>query len=71
MNPLQIAHRLDVVQRTCRPIVETPRGQRFKFDCDRETGLFELADVPAGGNGVPTRIRLRRPARKMAIRSMS
>lgn len=53
MDPLQIDHRLDVEQRTCRAIVTTPRGQRFTFDCDRDTGLFKLAGVLPAGMAFP------------------
>lgn len=38
---------------TCRAIVETPQGQRCKFDYDPETGLFELAGVLAAGLAFP------------------
>jgi len=50
---LSIAHRLDREALTCRAIVETPQGQRCKFDYDPETGLFELAGVLSAGLAFP------------------
>jgi len=48
-----IPHQLDRGKRTCRAIIETPKGQRCKFDFDPETGLFELAGVLSAGLAFP------------------
>jgi inorganic pyrophosphatase len=44
-----LPHQLDRGNRSCRAIVETPRGCRSKYDYDPESGLFELTGIlPAG-----------------------
>lgn len=45
MNLLSIPNMLDPGAGSCRAIVETPAGQRSKFDYDPETGLFALNGV--------------------------
>jgi inorganic pyrophosphatase len=50
---LTIAHQLETEALTCRAIVETPQGQRCKFDYDSQTGLFELAGVLSAGLAFP------------------
>jgi inorganic pyrophosphatase len=46
---LTLPHQLDRGKRTCRAIVETPRGCRSKYDYDTKSGLFELTGIlPAG-----------------------
>jgi inorganic pyrophosphatase len=47
-----LPHRLDD-QRTCRAIIETPRGSRSKYDYDPDIGLFALAGVLPGGMAFP------------------
>src|SRR6266700_2128183 len=37
--------RLDPRKRTCRAIIETPKGCRNKFDYDRDSGLFMLGGL--------------------------
>src|SRR5207248_5012366 len=36
---------LDVKKRTCRAIIETPRGSRNKFDYDPDSGMFVLGGL--------------------------
>jgi inorganic pyrophosphatase len=50
---VKIPHQLDPEALTCRAIVETPQGQRCKFDYDPQTGLFELAGVLSAGLAFP------------------
>jgi inorganic pyrophosphatase len=40
-----LPNELDVDKRTCRAIIETPRGFRNKFDYDPDTNLFELGGL--------------------------
>jgi inorganic pyrophosphatase len=48
-NILRLPHKLDHANRTCRAVIETPRGCRFKYDYDEESGLFALSGIlPAG-----------------------
>jgi inorganic pyrophosphatase len=48
-NLLKLAHRLDRDARTCRAIIETPKGRQAKFDYEPTSGLFELAGMlPTG-----------------------
>lgn len=49
----KLAHQLDAEKKTCRAIVETPRGKRSKFDYDPESGLFELGGLLAEGMTFP------------------
>lgn len=52
-NLLTLPHHLDARARTCRAIVETPRGRRFKYDYDAESGLFEVGGVLPAGMAFP------------------
>ena len=45
---------LDRRARTCRAVIETPRGSRSKFDFDPRTRLFELAGLLPDGMSFPT-----------------
>ncbi len=47
-------HALDKKTAACRAIIETPRGERDKFDYDRETGLFKLKRILPEGMSFPT-----------------
>lgn len=48
-NPIGIAHKLKTDARTCRVVVETPRGSRFKYDFNPKIGLFCVHSLlPAG-----------------------
>lgn len=54
MNPiLSIPHQLDRAAKTCRAIVETPKGSRTKYDYDPETGLYLLDKVLPEGMCFP------------------
>lgn len=45
----RLPHALDETARSCRAVVETPRGSRDKFDFDPELGAFFLKKrLPAG-----------------------
>src|SRR6266567_6147520 len=44
---------LDVKKRTCRAIIETPRGSRNKFDYDPDSGLFILGGLLPEGMVFP------------------
>src|SRR6478672_8938286 len=44
---------LDVKKRTCRAIIETPRGCRNKFDYDPDSGLFMLGGLLPEGMMFP------------------
>jgi inorganic pyrophosphatase len=48
-----LPHRLDIQTRTCRAIVETPKGGRGKFTYDPESGLFELKRMLPDGMSFP------------------
>jgi inorganic pyrophosphatase len=50
---IHLPHGLDPEQRTCRAIIETPKGRRNKFDYDPETGLFELGGLLPEGMSFP------------------
>jgi inorganic pyrophosphatase len=49
----QLPHLLDREAGSCRAIVETPKGNRAKYDYDPETDLFELAKVLPDGMSFP------------------
>jgi inorganic pyrophosphatase len=49
----KLPHRLDPEARTCRAVIETPKGRRSKFDYDPESGLFELAGLLPEGMSFP------------------
>jgi inorganic pyrophosphatase len=44
---------LDVASKTCRAIIETPRGKRSKYDYDPDSGLFKLYRVLPEGMTFP------------------
>lgn len=48
-----LPHKLDVKLRTCRAIVETPKGSRNKFDYDPDSGLFRLGGLLPEGMMFP------------------
>ena len=48
-----LSHELDRKKRTCRAIIETPKGSRNKFAYDPETGLFELRGLLPEGMAFP------------------
>src|SRR5438067_10519405 len=49
----KLSHQLDANKRTCRAIIETPKGSRNKFDYDRDSNLFELAGLLPEGMMFP------------------
>jgi len=49
----RLPHQLDSKKRTCRVIIETPRGSRNKFDYDPETRLFALGGLLPEGMSFP------------------
>jgi len=50
---LSLPHQLDIQARTVRAVIETPAGNRTKFDYDPESGLFALHDVLPAGMAFP------------------
>ena len=50
---LTLPHQLDTKARTVRAVIETPAGNRTKFDYDPESGLFALHDVLPAGMAFP------------------
>jgi inorganic pyrophosphatase len=48
-----LPHRLDAKKRTCRAIIETPKGCRNKFDYDPESNLFILGGLLPEGMMFP------------------
>src|ERR1700761_6394682 len=48
-----LSHQLDPKTRTCRAIIETPKGSRNKFDYDPESNLFILAGLLPEGMMFP------------------
>ncbi len=48
-----LANRLDVDERTCRAIIETPRNFRNKFDYDPTSNLFKLGGLLPEGMMFP------------------
>ncbi len=48
-----LANRLDSKKRTCRAIIETPRGFRNKFDYDTDSKLFKLGGLLPEGMMFP------------------
>ena len=50
---LTLPNGLDAAAFTCRAIIETPRGRRFKYDYDAESGLFEVGGVLPAGMAFP------------------
>lgn len=41
----RLPHKLDKREKTCRAIIETPKGRRNKFKYEHEEGLFSLSRV--------------------------
>lgn len=52
-DPERIPNSFDRGNRTCKAIIETPRGRRNKFKFDPESGLFELSHVLPEGFSFP------------------
>jgi inorganic pyrophosphatase len=50
----RLPHLLDADDGTCRVIVETPRGNRAKYDYNPKTDLFELSKILPEGMSFPT-----------------
>lgn len=48
-----LPHQLDTRRRTCRAIIDTPKGSRNKFAYDPDTGLFELRHLLPEGMVFP------------------
>jgi len=48
-----LPHQLDAKNRTCRAIIETPKGSRNKFDYDPESNLFMLGGLLPEGMMFP------------------
>jgi inorganic pyrophosphatase len=49
----KLPHQLNAKDYTCRAIIETPKGDRNKFDYDPKTGLFKLAGLLPEGMMFP------------------
>jgi inorganic pyrophosphatase len=49
----QLSNQLDTKHRTCRAVIETPKGCRNKFDYDPETELFALGGLLPEGMMFP------------------
>jgi inorganic pyrophosphatase len=49
----ELSNGLDRDAGTCVAIIETPKGRRGKYDYDRETGLFRLANLLPEGMSFP------------------
>lgn len=52
-NLISLAHQWDPKKKTCRSIIETPKGFRNKFDYDPETDLFALGGLLPEGMAFP------------------
>lgn len=52
-NLLRIDHRLDEARKTCRAVIETPRGQRGKLAYDPHTEAFALKRLLPDGMSFP------------------
>src|ERR1700755_3086413 len=52
-NLSKLPVQLDVKKRTCRAIIETPKGCRNKFDYDPHSGLFMLGGLLPEGMMFP------------------
>jgi inorganic pyrophosphatase len=53
MNLASLPHELDAKDRTCRVIIETPKGRRNKFDYDPHLEAFTLGGLLAEGLSFP------------------
>jgi inorganic pyrophosphatase len=49
----RLPHQLDRGTGVCRAIIETPKGNRGKYDYDVDSGLFELARMLPDGMSFP------------------
>lgn len=49
----RLPHKLDEKERTCRAIIETPKGRRGKYDYDLKSGLFRLKSLLPDGMSFP------------------
>jgi inorganic pyrophosphatase len=49
----QLPNKFDYKERTCRAIIETPKGRRSKFKYDPSSGLFSLSKVLPQGFTFP------------------
>lgn len=49
----QLSNEWDPKKRTCRAIIETPKGRRNKFDYSPELGVFELGGLLPEGMSFP------------------
>jgi inorganic pyrophosphatase len=49
----KLPHHLDLKRRTCRVIIETPKGSRNKFNYDPQSNLFELGGIMPEGMMFP------------------
>lgn len=52
-NLTRIAHKLDPKAKTCRVIIETPKGRRSKFDYDSKHRAFRLKSLLPDGMSFP------------------
>jgi inorganic pyrophosphatase len=52
-NLTKLPHRLDEDAKTCRVVVETPKGRRSKLDYDPKSGLFRLKSLLPDGMSFP------------------
>src|ERR1700761_9486676 len=53
MDLASLSHELDEKQKTCRVIIETPKGRRNKFDYDPHLEAFTLGGLLAEGLSFP------------------
>ena len=53
MDLASLSHKLDKKKRTCRVVIETPKGRRNKFDYDPEMEAFTLGGLLAEGLSFP------------------
>jgi inorganic pyrophosphatase len=53
MNLASLPHELDTNERTCRVIIETPKGRRNKFDYDPHIEAFTLGGLLGEGLSFP------------------
>jgi inorganic pyrophosphatase len=53
MDFASLSHELDKKRRTCRAVIETPKGRRNKFDYDPKIEAFALGGLLAEGLSFP------------------
>src|SRR5690349_1060809 len=53
INLIDLPNHYDSQRLQCRPIIETPKGRRNKFNYDPESQLFELGSLVAEGLEFP------------------